>query len=70
MVAQARKVTKNFDTFAAAIAFQDGVNATLGLLGAVNVKVILGNILPLVDADKGYTTTITVEEDYPDNDRW
>ena len=57
----ARKVTKNFGRYGEAVAFQDGINAALGLL-ASDAKVTLGNIFPLEFS--GYTTTITVEQDY------
>ena len=60
----ARKVTKNFHTYAEAVAFQDGINAAVGLLGS-DATMVLGNILPLEDT-AGYTTTITAERDLED----
>jgi len=58
------KVTKNFETHAQAEAFQDGIKVLSGMLGK-HQRVILNPILPL--ESKGYTTTVVLEKDFPEN---
>lgn len=55
------KVTRNFETYAQAEAFEDGVKVALGILGTDETQVTFGPILPL--ELKGYTTTIAIERD-------
>jgi len=58
------KVTKNFETHAQAEAFLDGVKVLSGLVGKHD-KVELSPILPL--ELKGYTTTVTLSRELPEN---
>lgn len=62
-VSIASKVSKNFDTFKAALAFQEGIKVAAGLFPPdENIKIILGDIIPLTP--DGYTVTITKERDF------
>lgn len=55
------KVTKNFDTFGEAQAFQDGIKVLSGMLGK-HTAVTIGNILPL--DGKGYTTSVIIDREF------
>lgn len=58
------KVTKNFNTFSEAEAFQDGIKVLSGMLGE-HTSITLGNILPL--DGKGYTTSVILDREFPEN---
>lgn len=64
MTSISSKVTRNFETYMEAQAFQDGVKVLSGMLGE-HTTVTIGNILPL--EDKGYTTSVILDREFPEN---
>jgi|WetSurMetagenome_2_1015567.scaffolds.fasta_scaffold951866_2 hypothetical protein len=54
------KVTKNFESYAQAEAYLDGIKVLSGIIG-IHTQVVLSPILPL--ETKGYTVTITLTEE-------